>query len=119
MTLDRVAGAGLGFDSAVGPAQPTAAQGFDHVLNWDRLVRFAVRVDSIACPRLASFKLASLVAKRRLYLAKIALSQAFDSEPLFGFFPNQVDFMVKMPVACAVLRCAPRIQMGLGSNRVE
>ena len=40
MALDRVAGAGLGVDGAVGPAQPTAAEGFARVLGRDGLVRF-------------------------------------------------------------------------------
>ena len=42
-TLDRVARSGLGVDGAVGPAQPTAAEGFARVLGRDCLVRFSGR----------------------------------------------------------------------------
>ena len=43
MALDRISCSGLGVDGAVGPAQPTATQGFARVLGRDGLVRFARR----------------------------------------------------------------------------
>lgn len=43
MVLDRVAGAGLGVDIAVGAAQPTAAEDLARVFGRDGLVRFAGR----------------------------------------------------------------------------
>ena len=48
MALDRVAGACLGVDGAVGPAQPTAAERFARVLGRDRLPRANVEATSAA-----------------------------------------------------------------------
>jgi len=41
VALNRVAGAGLAMDCAVGTAQAASAEGFSGVLAFDRLVQFA------------------------------------------------------------------------------
>ena len=85
MALDRVAGASLGVDDAISPAQPTTAEGFASVLGRDGLVGFARRAIEVED---------ELV--RRCQAALPVARQARGAHPFHPSFP------IGLPLAVAV-----------------
>ena len=99
MALDRVAGASLGVDDAISPAQPTTAEGFASVLGRDGLVGFARRAIEVEDELVRRCQAALPVARQARALIPDIPAKA---PPARGAHPFHPSFPIGLPLAVAV-----------------